>query len=331
MSTRKRVSRMCPGPQVARSWQGGVALVAAAWLFDASMVRRYTLAQFTHATSVHHPARSAPVTISAVKSADRALDLLELFAETLDGLSLADVCTRTGWPKSSTLGLLRTLQQRDYLELAGPDGRYRLGYRVALLGAAYLGNLSLARDGAEVVRDVSRACDETVHLAVLRGRDVLYVAKEEGGGAMRMVSTVGRMIPAHATGVGKMLLSALPLAEIDRLYPPGEHLPRLTEKTVTDRAAFLRALDNARRDGYATDSGQSTLGVECIAAPVRGQDGRMIAAMSVSVPEPRFTRDRVPHLRAVVMEGARQLSLRMGCPPDRLPAVAEREIASGIR
>ncbi|HYI24246.1 MAG TPA: helix-turn-helix domain-containing protein, partial [Thermomicrobiales bacterium] len=133
----------------------------------------------------------------AVKSADRTLKLLELFAGEADGMSLADVSARTGWPKSSTLALLRTLLHRDYLDVTSIDGKYRLGPRVASLGSAYLGSLSLAREGADVVRDVSRACDETVHLAVLQGRDVLYIAKEEGGGSMRMVSTVGRMIPAH--------------------------------------------------------------------------------------------------------------------------------------
>ncbi len=267
----------------------------------------------------------------AVKSADRTLELLELFAGAADGLSLADVSTQTGWPKSSTLALLRTLHRRDYLDVTGPDGKYRLGPRVASLGCAYLGNLSLAREGAEVVRDVSRACDETVHLAVLHGRDVLYVAKEEGGGSMRMISTVGRMIPAHATGVGKMMLSALTVDEIDRLFPPGADLPRLTPKTVTDRNEVLTALERARALGYSTDSGQSTLGVECIAAPVIGHDGSTIAAMSVSVPEPRFTARRIPILRDLVMDGARQLSTRMGCPPHALPAVMTGEVASGIR
>jgi DNA-binding IclR family transcriptional regulator len=273
-------------------------------------------------------------TIGAVKSADRAIDLLELFADQRDGLSLADVCGRTGWPKSSTLALLRTLVGREYLDLADGDGRYRLGHRVAQLGSAYLDGINLAQEGADVVKAVSRTCDETVHLAVLRGTDVLYVAKEEGGGSMRMVSTVGRMIPAHATGVGKMMLSALPAAEIDRLYPPGDDLPRLTAQTVTDRDAFLAALDAARSNGYATDSGQSTLGVECIAAPVFGHDGQMIAAMSVSVPEPRFTPERVPMLREVVLAGARQLSLQMGCSPALLPKHRpqdESEVARGVR
>ncbi|MEJ7838057.1 MAG: IclR family transcriptional regulator [Thermomicrobiales bacterium] len=261
--------------------------------------------------------------IASVKSADRTLDLLELFAHHLDGLTLTDVSERTGWPKSSSLALLRTLHQRQFLEAAGSDGKYHLGPRVAVLGSAYLNNLSLTREGAEVVRDVARACDETVHLVVLRGSDVLYVAKEEGGGQMRMVSTVGRMIPAHATGVGKMLLASIPESDLDLLHPPGVSLKAMTEKTVTDRQEFSRILDQIRAQGYARDDGESTIGVKCIAAPVFDVNSRVIAAMSVSVPEPRFTEARAPRLHEILMDGARRLSRRMGCPASSLPARAE--------
>lgn len=264
--------------------------------------------------------------VSSVKSADRALELLELFAHHLDGLTLTDVSERTGWPKSSSLALLRTLHQRQFLEAAGSDGKYHLGPRVAALGSAYLNNLSLSREGAEVVRDIARACDETVHLAVLRGGDVLYVAKEEGGGQMRMVSTVGRMIPAHATGVGKMLLASLPLAELDRLHPPGVPLTAMTEKTVTDRDQFAMILEQIRAQGFARDEGESTIGVKCIAAPIIDVNATVIAAMSVSVPEPRFTEARIPRLHQILMDGARRLSMRMGCPDSSLPRATEFEV-----
>lgn len=271
---------------------------------------------------------------TTVKSADRTMHLLELFAEHPDGLTLTDVCDLTGWPKSSSLALLRTLQLRQYMDSSHDTGRYRLGPRVAFLGAVYLGNLDLAREGVDIVRDVSRACDETVHLAVLRGADVLYVAKEEGGGHMRMVSMVGRTIPAHGTGVGKMLLASLPPARLDELYPAGQDLPRLTDRTTTDRTAFLQRLARIREQGYATDSGESTVGIECLAAPVFDVSGQTIAAMSISVPEPRFSAARVPNLLATLIDGARHLSIRMGCPPDALsayPAIERSEARLGTR
>jgi IclR family transcriptional regulator, KDG regulon repressor len=267
-----------------------------------------------------------------VKSADRTLQLLELFADRMQGLTLTDVCDETGWPKSSTLGLLRTLQARSYLDFHDGTGHYRLGPRVANLGAIYLDHLDLAKVGAEVVREISRTCDETVHLAVLRNTEVLYVAKEEGGGRMRIVSMIGRTVPAHGTGVGKVLLSALDPTTFSMRFPPGQNLPQLTERTIGDYRDFLDELAAIRARGYATDHGESTLGIECLAAPVLDARGETVAAISISVPGPRFTPERRPHLLETLLAGVRTLSLRLGCPPmiiDRALAPAQHEVLHG--
>lgn len=249
---------------------------------------------------------------ASVKSASRCLELLELMADRRDGLTLNEIWRATGWPKSSTLALLKTLRDRDYLADGRRDRSYRLGYRVASLGSAYLSGIDLVHDGLDEVRAVSRACDETVHLATLRGRDVHYLAKEEGTSQMRMVSAVGTTFPAHGTGVGKMLLSALDPAALAALYPTDRALPAITAATIPDRDALLRELAATRERGYALDNGESTVGLNCIAAPVFDATGRMVAAMSVSVPAPRFTDDRVPVLREAILGGARRLSARLG-------------------
>lgn len=248
----------------------------------------------------------------AVKSADRSLDVLELLADCRDGLTLSEVCEALGWPKSSTLALLRTLRRRDYLADGTRPRSYRLGSRVGWLGTAYLAGIDLVRDGQDVVHIVSRRCDETVHLATLDGVDVLYVAKEEGTGQVRMVSAVGRRIPAHGTGVGKMLLSGLTTEELARRFPTGAALAALTPTTITDAAAFLAELAATRSRGYAVDDGESTVGLRCLAAPVFDASGRMVAAMSVSVPSPRFSPERSAWLLDVIRDGAAMLSRRLG-------------------
>ncbi len=269
---------------------------------------------------------------ASVKSAARSLDLLELFAQSRDDLTLNDVCKLTGWPKSSTLGLLRTLRDRDYLAVGGRDHSYRLGPRVATLGAAFLQRVDLVREGLAVVRDVSHRCDETVHLAALRGNEVQYLAKEEGTSRMRMVSTVGSVLPAHGTGVGKMLLSALERERLEELFPVGQELERLTDLTIVDRDVLMRELWEIDQRGYARDRGESTVGLECIAAPVLNAQRQVVAAMSVSVPQPRFTPEREPFLRDTLLAGARTLSHRLGYMPlvladEAVPAGHRQKIA----
>ena len=129
---------------------------------------------------------------------------------------------------------------------------------------------------------------------------------------MRMVSAVGTTFPAHGAGVGKTLLSGLSSFEFDTLYPPGIKLQPLTPSTITDRTALLAELAEIRSRGYAYDRGESTVGLQCIAAPVRDATGHIVAAMSVSVPAPRFTNDRIPYLCTAVLDGTRELSMRLG-------------------
>jgi DNA-binding IclR family transcriptional regulator len=109
-----------------------------------------------------------------------------------------------------------------------------------------------------------------------------------------------------------MLLSNLPPGELDNLYPPEAVLPPITTTTITDPAAFRRELALTHTRGYALDCEESTPGLCCIAAPVYGKDGDMVAAISVSVPTVRFTPERQNELRMLVQTNARKLSEILG-------------------
>jgi DNA-binding IclR family transcriptional regulator len=264
--------------------------------------------------------------LGPVKSAARVLDLMELLVGHRDGLTLSEICDLQRWPKSSTLALVRTLRDREFLADGRRERSYRLGPRLVQLGSAYLSSIDLVRDGQEIVRAVSRRCDETVHLATLVGRNVIYVAKEEGTGQVRMVSAIGKTVPAHGTGVGKLLLSSLSPDEFDRLIPPSLTLEKITDTTIADRDALLAELAATRLRGYALDNGESTVGLRCVAAPVYDSTGDMVAAMSVSVPSPRMTDARLNELRELILDGAAELSQRLGWA-----GVAVQAASAGVR
>jgi IclR family KDG regulon transcriptional repressor len=249
---------------------------------------------------------------AGVKSALRVLDIFELLAQHPEGLSLSEIAAALGIPKSSAHSLIYTLLARHYLREGWHERKYHLGPRLFEIGSGYAASTDLLTDGQEVVRATARACDETVHLAVLDGAEVVYVAKEEGTNTVRIVSAVGRRFPAYGTGAGKMLLSNLPAAELDVLYPPESALPPITEKTITDATAFRRELALTHARGYALDCEESTPGLCCIAAPIYGVDGNMVAAISVSVPTVRFSPVRQQELRALVLANARNLSQILG-------------------
>lgn len=247
-----------------------------------------------------------------VKSAARVLDIFSVLVKHPDGLSLTELCEILQYPKSSTHGLLSTMLQRGYLRHGRRERTYRLGPALFELGSAYIASTSLVSDGWEVVRSTARICDETVHLAVLDGREVLYVAKEEGTNTIRMVSAVGKRFPAYATGVGKMLLANLDDDELTLFFPDSETLPQITPNTICNTSHIRHAIREARTNGYAIDLQESTPGLCCVAAPVYDAHGDICAGISISVPSIRFTETRKHELIALVQTQAYALSVVLG-------------------
>ncbi len=246
-----------------------------------------------------------------VKSAERTLNLLELLSEQRHGLSLADISHALRIPKSSAFQILRTLEAREYVARDRVTSRFRLDVRVFALGRAYAESMDLVREGQRVLAELSRTLDETCHLAVLAGLDVVYVAKEESSQPIRMVSAVGRRLPAHATGVGKMLLAMLDERVLNTRLK-GVRLPRLTPQTITTVADLREELRVTRDRWFAFDREESTDGLRCLAAPILDQHGNVIAAISASVPAVRLPAERIPEVLWKVCDAARRVSRALG-------------------
>ncbi|MGW3803858.1 IclR family transcriptional regulator, partial [Streptomyces clavifer] len=169
-----------------------------------------------------------------VPAVTRALDVLELFLQGEGTLSAPEVTRKLQLPRTTVHELLTTLAARSYLvTVPGQPGRYRLGVRTYQLGSRYAEKLDLAAEGQQVAREVAETCGETVHVAILEDTEVIYIAKVDSTHAVRMVSAAGRKLPAHCTSVGKLLLAALPEAELDARLD-GRELVAMTDNSLTD-------------------------------------------------------------------------------------------------
>ncbi|MCB8901930.1 MULTISPECIES: IclR family transcriptional regulator [unclassified Streptomyces] len=247
-----------------------------------------------------------------VPAVTRAFDVLELFLEGDGTLSAPEITRRLQLPRTTTHELVTTLTARNYLvPVPGQPGRYRLGVRTYQLGSRYAEQLDLAAEGHQVAREVADTCGETVHVAVLEDMDVIYIAKVDSTHAVRMVSAAGRRLPAHCTAVGKMLLASLPEADLEERLD-GYDLAGMTPRSITDPDALRAALAEIRILGVAGEQQESNPDVSCVAAPVRDRSGRVVAALSVSVPVHRWSEDRENELTALAVKGASRLAERLG-------------------
>lgn len=242
----------------------------------------------------------------------RALEILGLFLDGGGARSIPEISAALGLPRSTTHELVGTLALRRCLEPApGEPARFVLGVHVFELGSAYADGIDLVDEGRTVARELADRCDETVHVATLEGTEVLYLAKADSTQTVRMVSAVGRRLPAHCTAVGKVLLAGLDDAEVAARYRNDEEWVRMTARSIDSLEGLQRELGLIRERWLAFDDCESNPDVRCVAAPVRDGDGGVVAGLSISVPVFRAGDIEGP-LADLAREAALKLSRRLG-------------------
>lgn len=258
------------------------------------------------------PMTQRAVPVRDVKSAGRAVDVLELLAASPYRLTLSELQRALGVPKSSLHGLLQTLVARGWLQTNARGTSYGIGLRALRVGAAYLDRDATVRAAGPLLARVLRQVDETVHLARLDGPDIVYLSSRESSHHLRSTSRIGQRLPAHATALGKALLADRTPAEVDRLLP--ETLRALTADTIVDPAALRTELAAIRVRGWSMERGQAVVGLCCIAVAVPSSTPA-VDAISCSVPQARFSDDHVRQIVESLVRAAEELAV-VGPPGD---------------
>jgi DNA-binding IclR family transcriptional regulator len=262
-----------------------------------------------------------PRTTNGNQAVVRALDLLELVCNADHPVSLAEASARQGLSKPTAHRLLRTLLERGLIAQDPQMKGYRPGLKLFELSSAVLRGMTLRTEALPELRELCQRTNETVHLAVLDDGEVIYIDKEETQQTIRMFSAIGKRGPAHCTGVGKVLLAHLPAEEL-RAVLAGKPPRRFTDTTIVTTAALREELALVRRRGYAIDDTEHEADIRCAACPVRDHTGRVIAAISLTVPAIRMSRARIESMAPLVRTYADRISRRLGYVPDTRAAPA---------
>jgi IclR family transcriptional regulator, pca regulon regulatory protein len=215
-----------------------------------------------------------------VEALARGLDVIRAFQPRQPAMSLAAVAAAAGLARPTARRILLTLQQMGYVRAA--DGGFELTPRVLDLGMAYVLSRSrwdLARPHLE--RLVARTC-ESSSIAQLDGSDIVYVARVAVPKIVALAVTIGTRFPAMATSLGKVLLAALPPGAADRVLaePSRSGITPRIQSSARQRAEVLR---DVRARGWALTDEELAPGIRSIAAPLRGGDGQVIAALNICV------------------------------------------------
>lgn len=247
-----------------------------------------------------------------VQSIDRILDLVEILSENPGGLILSDLAAKSGLHTSTTHRLLASLVTRGYAVKNPDTGRYRLTLRIFEVGSRVANSSNLLTVSRPILERLQHSTNETVHLVVPDGSDVVYLYKESDGNMdLRMGSTVGLRAPMYCTGVGKSILASLTDDKFSAIWKTFQ-ITKFTQTTITTEEQMKLECARIRALGYATDRQEHEEGVCCVATVIKNCFGRPIAAISISLPSFRFTEEKKSTLSKLIMEAAKEISINMG-------------------
>ncbi|MFC8347304.1 IclR family transcriptional regulator [Streptomyces sp. NPDC057280] len=261
-------------------------------------------------SNAHADSETTAPASAGVQSVDRAVSVLEILAQRGEA-GVSEVAAEIDVHKSTAFRLLGALEARGLVEQSGDRGKYRLGFGIVRLAGAVTGRLDVTQQGRQVCERLSADIGETVNIAVLQEHFAVNLHQVRGPGAVGTHNWVGQLTPLHATSSGKVLLAHLSEKVRDDVLA-ASGMKRLTPHTLTSRAELDKDLAQARERGYAVTLEELEIGLHAVAAPIRGRDGEVVAALSASGPAYRFTEERIHERAPLLLTGAREISHRMG-------------------
>ncbi len=217
----------------------------------------------------------------------KAITVLETVIDRTGPVSIAALAMWLGLPKQTVHRIVRQLVDEGLLERApGSDG-YTVGRRLRRLSERTMEQSLQTATVRAILQRLVGALGETCNVGMLDGPEVIYLERVECDWPLRMQLKPGSRVPAHCTGIGKMLLASLDSRSRRRLV---ESLPlqTFTEQTITDPNRLLDELKNIRRQGYALNDQENTTGMMGLAVPIHGDDGNAIAGLAVHAPVARL-------------------------------------------
>jgi IclR family KDG regulon transcriptional repressor len=239
------------------------------------------------------------------KTAAKNFAVLERLARSDRPIGVSEMARMMGIAKSNSHRILMTLVELNYARRS-PQGTYTATLRMWELGMLVLGRMDVKRLARPVIEALAKRTDETVHLTILDGVEVVYIDKIESSHPIREFTQIGAHAPAHCTATGKVLLA------FRDVLPDTERLQAFTRHTIKEVHALKLELARVRRQGYAYNFGEYGAYVNGVAAPIADYAGEVIASVVISGPAERLRPAALKAIRPLVVEAGQTISAELG-------------------
>lgn len=255
-----------------------------------------------------NPAEEGGRDPKTIQSVLRAIEVLEVVAQSGSSCSISQISAETGIPGPTVFRLLSTMLSRGWV-IKTKKREYSIG--AAFFGLTAVAGASIGSTMDEVLDTLVRRTGESASVAMLDHNSAFYVAHRTSNHAMRLFTQVGNRVPLYATAVGKSLMAAMPDRDLNA-YLKEAILVNLTDHTITDFEALKAEIAVTRERGYAIDDEEQEIGVRCAATWIRGVNN---FAVSVSGPPSRMNKKFIEEIaRPAMVEAAQALHVILSGP-----------------
>ncbi|ESY64046.1 MULTISPECIES: IclR family transcriptional regulator [Mesorhizobium] len=217
----------------------------------------------------------------------------------------------TKLPKATLSRILKALQVEGLIKVDPRDNGYQLGLAFLRLAFEVLDQMSIRDVAHEEMVRLGMQTSESIHLAVLDGREAVYVDIVESSQPVASIGRLGSISAIHAAASGKVIAANLTPEKLEGLLQTLK-LTRLTDNTITSAKVLRLHLAEIRAQGYAFNDEEENIGIKGVASPVFDITGQVVASIGISIPSFRFDRSRLDHYVSAAMETARLVSAKLG-------------------
>lgn len=249
-----------------------------------------------------------------VQSVAHVLQLFEVYRTTdyREEFGVTELSKQLGLHKNNVFRLLATLESRGYIEQNKATENYRLGIEIFDLGQKYLNKLGLLKLARPFMEKVVSEINESVYIGILKEGSVVYLDIVEAMQTIKIVSRVGKDVPAYCTAIGKIQLAYASEEELNKIYM-GARLKKYTDKTITSLPELKKHLKIVAENDYAIDDEEFEESVRNVGVPVKNYEGVSIAAISATGPVCRMTPEKIDNeVLPTLKKYAREISKRLG-------------------
>ena len=248
--------------------------------------------------------------ITRVQSIDRAVAILDCFSEEKKELKLSEISERLGLNKSTVHGIISTLKYHGFISQDEETQKYKLGIRFVQFGDLVINSMNIRNAAVPVIDAVCEKIEETVHVAMLDGLDVVWIEKRECTKSIKTSTKIGARLPAYTTADGKIIICYQNKDKIKNYLP--KRIPQYTNNTITNKGEFIKKLEEMKKNGYTIDNEEYVEGLKCVAAPIFDHDGKVRFSLSTTGPAFRMNEERIKELIVIIKEAANEISHRIG-------------------